>query len=138
MSPINDFQSGYEFAPVRFQLTPQEVDLYLQAAGESGELFRQQGYVPPTALAAYALRGILIEIKLPSGALHSAQETSVFRPVKSNETITFNAKLTRNAVRKGWRFVSIDFSGADEEGKQVIRGRSTVVIPEDERGDNGQ
>jgi hypothetical protein len=94
--------------------------------------------VPPTALAAYALRGILREINLPPGALHSAQEMSVSRPMTSNEAIIFRAKLTRNSVQQGWRFVSIDFSGVDEEEKQVIQGKSTVVIPEDRRGDKGQ
>ena len=138
MPSISDFPVGYEFASIRFQLRPQEVALYLQAVGESNDLFREQRFVPPTALAAYALRGILLEIKLPPGALHSAQEMSVSRPVTSDETIVFRAKLIRNSVRRGWRFVSIDFSGADEEEKQVIQGRSTVVIPEAQRGDNGQ
>lgn len=130
MSHIADFQVGYEFASIRFQLQPQEVALYLQAVGESNDLFQHQRFVPPTALAAYALRGILREINLPAGALHSAQEMSVSRPVTSNETIIFRAKLTRNAVRRGWRFVSIDFDGVDEGEAQVIRGKSTVVIPE--------
>lgn len=134
MSHIADLPVGYEFASIRFQLQPQEVDLYLQAVGESNDLFQQQRFVPPTALAAYALRGILREINLPAGALHSAQEMSVSRPMTSNETIIFRAKLTRNAVRRGWRFVSIDFDGVDEGEVQVIRGKSTVVIPEGQEG----
>ena len=133
---ITDFHVGYEFIPIRFQLQPREVDLYLQAVGESHALFRQQRFVPPTALAAYALRGILREINLPPGAIHSAQETSVSRPIASDEAIVFRATLTQNSVWKGWRFVSVDFTGVDEEEKQVIHGRSTVVIPEDQVGDS--
>jgi hypothetical protein len=132
---ITDFHVGYEFVPIRFQLQSREVDLYLQAVGESHSLYKQQRFVPPTALAAYALRGILREINLPPAAIHSAQETSVSRPVTSDEAIVFRARLTQNSVRGGWRFVSVDFSGVDEEEKQVIQGRSTVLIPESQGGD---
>ena len=55
MPHITDFHVGHEFVPIRFQLQPREVDLYLQAVGESHALFQHQRYVPPTALAAYAL-----------------------------------------------------------------------------------
>lgn len=138
MSHITDFHVGYEFVPVQFQLNAEEVALYLQAVGESNALFWQQKFVPLTALAAYGLRGILIEIGLPPGAIHSAQETSVFRAITSDETIVFKARLTQNAVWKGWRFVTVDYTGFDESEKQVLHGRSTVVIPEEQREDNGQ
>ncbi len=138
MSHITDFHVGYEFVPVRFQLKSEEVDLYLRAAGESNPLFWQQRFVPPAALAAYGLRGILIEIGLPPGAIHSAQATTVFRPVMSDEIIVFTAKLSQNANWKGWRFVTVDYTGVDEDEKQVIQGRSTVVIPEDQDGDSVQ
>ena len=130
MSHITDFQVGYEFAPVRFQIQPGEVAWYLQAVGEPHDLYQQQKFVPPTALAAYALSGILREINLPGGAIHSAQDASVSRPIASDEAIVFRAKLTQNAVWKGWRFVSVAFTGVDEDEKQVIHGKSTVVIPE--------
>ncbi|MBF8267700.1 MAG: MaoC dehydrat protein [Dehalococcoidia bacterium] len=109
--------------------------MYLRAVGESNPLFRQQALIPLTALAAYALRGILREINLPPGAIHSAQETSVSRPITSDEAIVFRARLTQNSVWKGWRFVSVDYSGVDEDEKEVIRGRSTVVIPEGQVGE---
>ena len=121
---------GYEFVPVRFQLQPGEVALYLQAVGEPNALFQQQRFVPPTALAAYALSGILGEINLPGGAIHSAQDASVSRPIASDEAIVFRATLIQNSVWKGWRFVSVNFTGVDEDERQVIHGRSTVVIPE--------
>ena len=105
---------------------------------ESNALFREQKFVPPSALAAYGLRGILIEINLPPGAIHSAQATTVFRPITSDETIVFSAKLAQNAIWKGWRFVTVDYTGVDEDEKQVVQGRSTVVIPENQMGDNIQ
>ena len=50
----------------------------------------------------------------------------------------FNATLTQNAVRSGWRFVTIDFVGVlvtdSVKEEQVVNGRSTVVISEDSLG----
>jgi hypothetical protein len=137
-SHITDFKVGYEFVPVRFQLSSEEVALYLQSAGESNDLFSKQNLVPLTALAAYGLRGILIEIQLPPGAIHSAQATTVFRSITSDEIIVFNARLAQNAVWNGWRFVTVDYTGVDENEIQVLQGKSTVVIPEESIGDTGQ
>ena len=135
--PIADFAVGHEFVPTRFRIQPQVVALYLKAVGESDALFHKEGYVPPTALAAYALDGVLREINLPPGAIHSSQDVSVTRPITSEETLVFRATLTRNWVRSGWRLVSIDFSGVDGDDKQVMHGKSTVVISE-ARGDDGR
>ena len=137
MPPIADFAVGHEFVPTRFRIQPQEVALYLKAVGESGALFHEDGYIPPTALAAYALAGVLREINLPPGAIHSSQDVSVSRLITSEETLVFRATLTRNWVRSGWRFVSIDFSGVDGDDKQVMHGKSTVVISEG-RGCDGR
>jgi hypothetical protein len=114
------------------------VDLYLQAVGESNDLFQRQRFVPPTALAAYALGGILREMDLPPGAIHAAQEMSLSGAVPPDDIIVFRARLTQNSVRGGWRFLAIDFSVVHEDERQVIQGRSTVVIPEGQGGDGDQ
>ena len=132
VSHITDFHVGYEFAPIRFQLQHDEVDMYLKSVGEFNTLFKDQKFVPITALAAYGLRGILLEINLPGGAIHSAQETTVLRAMRSDEVIVFRAKLAQNAIWKGWRFVTVDYVGVDEDGNQILQGRSTVVIPQDD------
>lgn len=132
VSHITDFRVGYEFVPIYFQLQSEEVDLYLKSVGEFNTLFKDRKFVPITALAAYGLRGILIEINLPRGAIHSAQETTVFRAIRSDEIVVFRAKLAQNAIWKGWRFVTVDYVGVDEDGSQILQGRSTVVIPEDD------
>ena len=127
---ITDFNVGYDFVPISFRLSKSEVDLYLKSVAGHQGLYEEHGYVPPTAMAAFALRGILLEINLPGGAIHSAQELTVHRPISSTETIEFIAKLIQNAVWKGWRFVSVQYYGLDAHGDTVINGRSTVVIAE--------
>lgn len=129
MPDIAQLPVGHEFAPVHYQLRPEEVVSYLRAVGESNPIFGQQGLVPPTTLAAYALKGVLHELDLPPGAVHAAQEMSASRAITQNEAITFRAKVVQNALRGGWHFLSIDFSGTDVQGKRVLEGKSTVLIP---------
>ncbi|MQF99088.1 MAG: hypothetical protein FI729_06190 [SAR202 cluster bacterium] len=139
MSKIEQFPIGYKLEPVIFDLQDWEVKLYLQSAGETNPLFEDQKLVPPTAIAAFALRGVLKELELPPGAIHIAHEMSFAPSIKSDQSVIFNATLTQNAVRSGWRFVTIDFVGilaTDRiEEEQVVNGRSTVVISEDSLGD---
>ncbi len=140
LSKIKQFPVGYKLEPVTFDLQDWEVKLYLQSAGETNPLFDQQGLVPPTALAAFALRGILKELGLPPGAIHIAHEMSFHPAVNSDQSVVFYATLTQNAVRSGWRFVTIDFVGILNEDdfakqEQVVNARSTVVISEESLGD---
>ncbi len=93
-------------------------------------MFRERDVVPPTALGAYALAVILQEIDLPAGAVHAAQDMSFSGAVSKEDTVLFKARLAQNSVRGGWRFLAIDFSATDAREKQVIEGRSTVLVPE--------
>ncbi len=130
MPDIAQLPVGHEFAPVTRRLHPQEVDLYVEAVQESNSMFRERDVVPPTALGAYALAVILQEIDLPAGAVHAAQDMSFSGAVGREDTVLFKARLAQNSVRGGWRFLAIDFSATDAREKQVIEGRSTVLVPE--------
>ena len=138
MQNIADLNAGHEFSPARHTLRPQDVARYLEAAGDENALFHADGYVPPTALAAYALGGVLSEIDLPPGAIHSAQELTVSRPVASNEDVVFRARLSRNTTMRGMRFLYIDFTGEDADSQRVINGRSVVVVPGEREEGVGQ
>ena len=127
---ISQLPVGHQFTPAQYHLRPDEVGRYLDAVEDSSTLFRRQDVVPPTALAAYALKGILREIDLPGGAVHAAQDLSFSQAVGMGETVVFRAKLSQNSIRSGWRYLTIDLSATVEDGSQVMEGRSTILIPE--------
>ena len=131
MPSLAELPAGHEFAPVERRLQPRDVQRYVQAVQESNDMFQQEDLVPPTALGAYALGIILQEVDLPPGTVHAAQDMTFSGPVANQETIVFRARVAQNSVRGGWRFLAIDFTGADSRDKQVIEGRSTVLVPED-------
>ena len=129
MPNIAELTAGHEFPPVLYTLRPQDVALYLEAVGDENALYHADGYVPPTALAAYVLGELFRIIDLPAGAIHSAQELSVNRPVASNEDLVFRIRLTRNATMRGMRFLSVEYTGEYSDLLHVINGRSVVVVP---------
>lgn len=131
MTNLAELPAGHEFTPVERRLQPQDVHRYVQAVQESNDMFQEGDLVPPAALGAYALGIILQEVDLPAGTVHAAQDMSFSGPVDKRETIVFRARVAQNSVRGGWRFLAIDFTGADSRDKQVIEGRSTVLVPED-------
>lgn len=130
---ITQLPVGHQFAPFRHELLPEKVAAYVQAVEEINPL----DAVPPLALAAYALGGVLGEIVLPPGSVHAAQEVSFSGAMFPGDTIAFTATLTQNSLRGGWRFLVIDFVGASNDQSQVVRGKSTVLVPEDWRGRGG-
>ena len=133
---IAELTVGHEFPPAQRTLRPQDVALYLDAASNESALYREGGFVPPTALAAYALGELFRAIDLPAGSIHSAQELSVSRPVASDEDVIFRIRLTRNTIMRGMRFLSVEFTGEDSDARLVIEGRSVVVVP-GEGGETG-
>ena len=137
MPNIAELIVGHEFPPASHTLRPQDVALYLESVGDESALYRADGYVPPTALVAYALAALFRAINLPAGSIHSAQELSVSRPVASDEDVVFRIRLTRNTTMRGMRFLSVEFTGEDADGWHVIDGRSVVVVPgaREESGD---
>ena len=131
MPDLAHLPAGHEFTPVNRRIQPLDVQLYVRAVQESNAMFQQGDLVPPAALGAYALGMILEQVDLPAGTVHAAQEMSFFGSVSNEETLTFRARVAQNSVRGGWRFLAIDFSGTDSMDKQVVEGRSTVLVPEE-------
>ena len=121
---------GHDFTPVRRVISGQEIEDYIRAAGGHGSASQNLPTVPPTALSAYAFREILNEIELPGGAVHAGQNMSMFQGVSVGDSIWFEAKLSQNSVRGGWRYLAIEYKIYDMNCLELMEGRSTIVIPE--------
>ena len=106
------------------------VQAYTSAVEESSAVYRDTALVPPTAIAALGVRTILKELGLPPGTLHAAQEVSMSRAVAAGEELSCAAKVAQSSQRRGWQFVVVKFSLADREGKTVLDGRTTLMVPQ--------
>ena len=82
-------------------------------------------------MSAYALREILNEVSLPGGAVHAGQNISMIGSISVGDSVLFEARLSQNSVRAGWRYLAIDFQVYDASSNtELMEGRSTIVIPE--------
>lgn len=55
----------------------------------------------------------------------------MLRSVSVGDSVLFEARLSQNSVRSGWRYLAIDYQVYDATNNtELMEGRSTIVIPE--------
>lgn len=117
---------GDRLPPIAFVVTREEVRAYLAATGESVEAWRTG--VPPLALGAYVLAGLMEEMPLPPGALHAGQEFEFLSPVTQGEPLEAELTVAQQSERQGSNIVV--FASELRAGERaVLRGRTTVMAP---------
>lgn len=85
--------------------------------------------VPPMAVAAFSLRGVLDDLGIPRGTLHTAQEMSFHGEVSVAETLHCTASIAQNAVRGSLRFIAVVMDVRDGGQSLVMTAKSTIVTP---------
>ena len=120
---------GHSLTPRRVNLSQKAVTDYIQAVGDDSPLYTHHSLVPPSALVALGLKGIIGELSIPGGTIHAGQEVEFYRAVETDQELSCLAIIAQNAVRGQWRFLTIDFSLQDVEGRLVMKGKSTILLP---------
>ena len=69
-------------------VTPEWVQSYLEAVGDSPGNYLQLGLVPPLALTACVLGRVLETLELPGGTIHSLQEMETLAPLEIGSSVT--------------------------------------------------
>lgn len=113
-------------------LCSDSVERYVAAVRDESGVFDpsdSSSAVPPMATAAFSLRGVLDDLGIPRGTLHTAQEMSFLGEVSVGETLSCTASIAQNAVRGALRFIAVvmDVRGADQS--LVMTAKSTIVTP---------
>lgn len=106
---------------------------YLGVVEDRTIIYRELDIVPPMSLAARAVGALVEKLALPPGTIHAAQELESRRLVMVGEQVTCRASVSKPRQRGGWAFVSADFTLSDTDGQAVLEGKSTVLIPAQER-----
>lgn len=120
--------------PIRIHLGPwrtggQYLREHLRAVQSAARIYGDCEFVPPTALAARALREFFASGRLPAGTVHASQELESLRPVRTEEQLDCFATLTRRRPGKDWQTIIAQFTIQDSEGKTVLKGKTVVVVP---------
>ena len=85
--------------------------------------------VPPMAVAALSLRGVVVDLEIPGGTLHVGQEFDFSATVLVGQRLACTATLEQNSVRGEWRFLVVRVGVQDGDGVAVMDGKSTLMLP---------
>ena len=109
-----------------WNLTPDWVSAYREATADKaveGEV------VPPLALAARALAGLLEELKLPGGAVHGGQEIECHRAASIGDEVHISADVGRRSQRGDFSFIVAGFRVCGTDDEPLVTGKCTVILP---------
>ena len=108
------------------------VSNYVEAVQDgSGALSDDSGVelVPAMAVAALSMRGVVEDLRIPGGTLHVGQEFEFSGAVKLGDSVDCVATLAQNSARGEWRFLVVECLVSGEDDAQVMKGKSTIMIP---------
>jgi acyl dehydratase len=130
---IEALEKGHRFPEVSFVLDEGTVSRYTAAVEDEAlpPLAEAGGkaFVPPMAVAAFALRALMEAIALPAGAVHASQEFQFLRPTLVGEKITASVWLAQRSQRSDWLVVAVGVEAKGEGEDPVLRGRVNALIP---------
>ena len=135
--PVNYAQlaPGDEISSRTLLLDEESVDRYAEAVADSNLIYGEDGkrMVPPMAIAALSLGGVINDLEIPDGTVHASQELSFQHAVPVGSTLECTARLAQNSTRGEWRFMVVDIrvtNQATGEGDgEAMTGRSTIMLP---------
>lgn len=130
---FNQLNPGFEFPAESYILDECTIRAYLQATGDTSNLYRQRSLVPPLAVAALAMAALSEKITLPSGTIHVSQELAFYGKVFAGDRITCCSKVSRKVDRGGLRLMSTDIKVTNQDGKTVLTGKVGFVLPNTEK-----
>ena len=115
---------GYEFPPASYELSASLISKYLKAVDSSGVEF-----VPPLAIAAYAMTAMAGSLSLPPGSIHASQELEFFKLVPVGDVIDCQARVARKLTRGKLHMLVLELNVFDQNKEKVQSGKATVMLP---------
>ena len=132
---IDELEIG-QTANYKKTLTEREIILFAAASGDTNPVHMDEEYASGTPFGGRIAHGIwtaslisaAIANVLPGpGSIYLGQSLKFSRPVKIGDTITIQLEIIeKNEKRKR---VSIQCSGSNQDGKQIISGVAEVQAP---------
>ena len=123
---------GQRISEQTFRLDAETVASYIDAVDDRSMDWAPQGgdaFAPPMAIAAFGFRGLINDLEIPGGAIHGGQEIEFKGAVHVGETLKCAATILQNSIRRGMRFVVVRMEVEDGSGRQVLTGKSTIILP---------
>ena len=127
-----ELQGGQTVSRRSIRLDENTVDAYLDAVGDVSRPIPNKDGQPlaaPMAIAALTLGRVVDDMGIPGGTVHGGQELEFQGSVEVGETLECKATVAGNSVRGQWRFVVVQLAVTDSNDRQVMAGKSTIMVP---------
>ena len=128
----SQLETGAEISRHTHVFGEDAVARYRDAVGDVSEVREEDGappFVPPMAVAALSLRGVIDDLQIPGGTVHAGQELEFTDSVSLGDSLECRAILVQNSIRGGWRFLVVQLQVYSANGRRVMRGKSTIMLP---------
>ncbi|MCO5082079.1 MAG: hypothetical protein M9955_10540 [Rhizobiaceae bacterium] len=116
--------------PLSFSVTPEAVDTFLSATGNSVRPGSAQR--APSMIASVYLVDLLAARRSPPGGIHAKQTIRFHRAIGIGERLEIQAKVVEKYVRKERPYVVSDFEARGADGSLVSSGRITSIWGRDQ------
>jgi hypothetical protein len=126
---LNALQPGHVLVDEPLAVPADVCAAYRDAVEDCVELHVRERIVPSMAAAALALSAILRAIELPAGTVHTSQEVEFVSAIAEGAGLHTKATVMQNSVRRGTRFLALDFVVSDSEAV-AVRGRTSLAVAE--------
>ena len=122
---------GDEISRRTLILDEESVNRYAEAVADANIVYDEKGrrMVPPMAIAALSLGGVINDLEIPGGTVHASQELVFPKAVPVGSALGCTAKLIQNSTRGEWRFMVVDIRVTGDG--EVMSGKSTIMLPAD-------
>ena len=126
-----DLPQGRQFTPLRYEVTSQLVENYMQVVGDRNPRYWDKDQAgpdgsllaPPGLAAIYARLSYLQDNTMPSGGVLAGQEFEFLKPVAVGEVLTVQAEVEKSHIDAKER-KRVDFLIAARDG----RGDEVCVV----------
>lgn len=132
-SALTNLNKGDWLETFEVRLTSDEVSAYLTATGEENAVW--DSHVPPLAIGALALGGLMERVGIPEGLVHSGQEFSFVNVVAHDEPVEVRISVASRSERRGVLVIAFNFE-LHSGGEIAGTGRTSVIVAPPEVGES--
>ena len=130
--PLEGIQRGERIAPFSIRITTDDVRAYLDATGETSALW--ETHVPPIALGAFGLAGLMERVLIPAGIVHTGQEYEFRRPVLHGELLDVAIVVASRVERRGTVITAFETEWRSDETVVGTARTTVLILPSNEGG----
>jgi len=121
---------GYKFPPTSYELNASAVSKYLEAVDREDrwQASSVSEFVPPMAIATYAMTAMSKSLQIPGGAIHTAEDLEFHKAVPIGATVSSHSKVDRKLSRGKFQMLTIELSILDDDDEQVVSGKASLIL----------